>query len=327
MNTNTDMRTLINAVYEGRSLSEFKSSSEFEEFYGRCHADGVEYIRGGHDERSIIRPHMAVGCHLIFYSDWVDFWQGNEAALIRKFGSPETVASVYSAKNRDEFIAQFKEDMDHAERMGVEYAVFHVSDVSLDEGYTYRWEHSDREVIDASVELLNLLTDGEKYSFRLLLENLWWKGFSMTDPYLTEYMLDKLHYENKGIMLDTGHLMNTNRALRDKEEACGYIHRCLDMHGDLCKYIKGVHLHMSLSGEYVEASLKKDPPREPDYYKRFSRAYSHILKIDTHQPFTAKGAKGLIDRIAPDYLVYELSAPDTETKIKLCDIQYRSLYN
>lgn len=322
-----NMQTLINVVNESRSLRDFSSSDEFEAFYRACHADGVEYIRCGYDDRSIIKPYMAVGCHLIFYSDWVDFWKNNKTALVRKFGSEETVSSVYSAKNRDEFIAQFKEDMEYADKMGVEYAVFHVSDVSLEEGYTYRWEHSDREVIDASIELLNLLTDGEKFGFRLLLENLWWKGFSMTDPYLTEYMLDKLHYENKGIMLDTGHLMNTNRALRNQDEACDYIHRCLDRHGDLCSYIKGVHLHKSITGAYVEEAIKHDPPLEPNYYKRFSRAYDHILKIDTHQPFTAGGVRGLIERISPDYLVYELSAPDNEKKAQLCDIQYRALHS
>lgn len=320
------MRTLINVVNGSRSLVDFSSSGEFEAFYKACHADGVEYIRDGYDGRNIIKPYMAVGCHLIFYSDWVDFWKGDKAALIRKFGSEETARSVYSSKNRDEFIARFREDMEHAEKMGVEYAVFHVSDVSLEEGYTYRWEHSDREVIDASIELLNILTDGEKYTFRLLLENLWWKGFSMTDPYLTEYMLDKLHYENKGIMLDTGHLMNTNLSLRTQDEACDYIHRCLDRHGSLCSYIKGVHLHKSLSGAYVEEAVRRPPTLGPDYYSNFSRAYEHILKIDTHQPFIAGGVGKLIGRISPDYLVYELSAPDREKKKELCDIQYRALH-
>ena len=320
------MRTLINVVNEKRSLEDFSSSEEFETFYMACHADGVEYIRCGYDDRNIIKPSMAVGCHLIFYSDWVDFWTGNKAALMRKFGSGEIISSVYSAKNRDEFIAQFKEDMEFSEKIGVEYAVFHVSDVSLEEGYTYRWEHTDREVIDASIELLNILTEGEKYSFQLLLENLWWKGFSMTDPYLTEYMLDKLRYENKGIMLDTGHLMNTNLALRSQDEACDYIHRCLDRHGDLCSYIKGVHLHMSITGAYVEEAIKNPPPLDPDYYKSFSQSYEHILKIDTHQPFTAKGVGELIERISPDYLVYELAAQDRQEKIRLCDIQHKALH-
>jgi hypothetical protein len=219
------MVTLVNVVSENRSLGEFSASGDMEKYIHACHADGVEFIRCGPDDRKIIRPDMAVGCHLIFYSDWVDFWRGNENALMRKFGSPETVRSVYSAKNRDEFIAQFKSDMDYAESMGVKYAVFHVSDVSIEEGYTYKWEHTDKEVIDASAELINILTDGTRYSFKLLLENLWWKGFSMTDPGLTRYMLDKIHYENKGIMLDTGHLMNTNRLLRSQQEACDYINR------------------------------------------------------------------------------------------------------
>jgi hypothetical protein len=318
------MRTLINIVSENRSLSEFQSSEDLEAYVRACHAEGVEFIRYGLDDRKILSPRMAVGCHLLFYSDWVDFWRGDHHALLRKFGSHETVRAVYTASNRDEFIAQFKADMDYADRMGVEYVVFHVSDVSLEEGYTYQWEHTDREVIDASAELLNILTDGERYSFKLLLENLWWKGFSMTSSDLTRYMLDQIHYENKGIMLDTGHLMNTNRALTSQEEACVYIHKVLDDHGDLAALIHGVHLHASVSGAYVEASFLNIPPAEPDYFKRFAKAYGHILNIDTHQPFTAPGVGALIARISPDYLVYELSAPDSQKKIELCDLQHRA---
>ena len=319
------MYTLINTVSENQILSEFASPAELKAFYRACHADGVEYIRSGNDDRGIIQPGMAIGCHLLFYTDWVDFWRGNTPELMRKFGSAKVVESVYMSKNRDQFIDQFREDMDYAEKMGVKYAVFHVSDVSIEEGYTYRWLHTDKEVIDAAAELINLLTDGKNYSFELLFENLWWKGFSMADPDLTRYMLDQIHYEKKGIMLDTGHLMNTNRALRNQDEACDYIHQCLDAHGYLCRYIRGMHLHQSISGAYVEEAIKHSPPQEPDFYKSFSQAYGHILKIDTHQPFTARGVKDLIARIAPEYLVYELSAPNREKKIELSDIQYRAL--
>ncbi|NLO49076.1 MAG: TIM barrel protein [Clostridiales bacterium] len=319
------MVTLVNAVSENQSLSDFRSSADMAAYIRACHAEGVEFIRYGTDDRKIIRPDMAIGCHLIFYSDWVDFWRGNEAALRRKFGSPETVQSVFSAKNRDDFIAQFKADMDYAESMGVKYAVFHVSDVSLEEGFTYIWEHTDKDVIDASAELINILTDGTRYSFKLLLENLWWKGFSMTDPDLTRYMLDKIHYENKGIMLDTGHLMNTNRQLRSQQEACEYVHRILDLHGNLCELIYGVHLHASITGQYVEKSFLNIPVPAGDYANRFSQAYRHILNIDTHQPFTAPGVGALVARISPDYLVYELSAPDKQKKIALCDSQYKAL--
>ena len=34
--------------------------------------------------------------------------------------------------------------------MGARYVVFHVSDVSVEEGFTYHWRHTHEEVIDAA---------------------------------------------------------------------------------------------------------------------------------------------------------------------------------
>ena len=180
------MYRLINAVSENSILSQYENSAALEEYYRSCGCDGLEVIRCGEDDRKIVTPDMVVGCHLVFYSDWVDFWLGREDRLKYKFGSDDVIRQMYMCDNRDDFIAQFKADMDYAQRMGAKYAVFHVSDVSIDEGYTYTWEHTDKEVIDASIEMLNICTDGADYSFELLLENLWWKGFSFTDPVYRE---------------------------------------------------------------------------------------------------------------------------------------------
>ena len=45
--------------------------------------------------------------------------------------------------------------------------------------------------------------------------------------------------------------MNTNPSLRSQEEGIEYILRILDGMGSYRDYIRGIHLHYSLSGEYV----------------------------------------------------------------------------
>ena len=304
----------INAVSETQSLAPYRDREDLRAYIASCGVDGLEVIRCGEEERQLVQPDMVVGVHLIFYSDWVDFWRGDEARLRYKFGSREVMEQMYLCAEREGFVAQFRADMDWAQRMGAKYAVFHVSDVSIDEGWTYRWEHTDKEVIDASCELLNLLTDGRDYDFELLLENLWWKGFSFTDPALTEYMLDHVHYPKKGLLLDTGHLMNTNTAIRSQAEGCDYICRCLDAHGSLCRYIRGVHLHQSVSGAYVEEAVKHPPAHDPDYFRSFAASYKHIQTIDTHKPFSDPAIRPVIERIDPAYLTHELSARDREEK-------------
>ena len=52
------------------------------------------------------------------------------------------------------------------------------------------------------------------------------------------------------------------------------------------------------------------PPVASDYLKRYGFGYRHILRIDTHQPWTPPAICEVVERIGPDYLVHELSAPD-----------------
>ena len=44
-------------------------------------------------------------------------------------------------------------------------------------------------------------------------------------------------------------------------------------------------------------------PEDPT--ERFCKVYEHIFRIDKHEPFTAAGVKGLVERIAPMYVTYE----------------------
>ena len=50
------------------------------------------------------------------------------------------------------------------------------------------------------------------------------------------------------------------------------------------------------------------------YLERFAASYRHILNIDTHRPWTDGAVRGLVERIAPDYLVHELCAHDRASR-------------
>lgn len=292
-----------------------------------CGCDGLEGVWGGEDLPQDLPEALRVGYHLTFYPDWLDFWRGDRAALERKFGAPDVWRAFYSGpEGRETLLRLYREDMERAVAWGAEYVVFHVSDVSLEEGYTYRWEHSHREVIDAALEVLGLLLDGWEPPFPILVENQWWPGFTFTDPELTAHLLDGIPAEKKGIMLDIGHLMNTDTDLTTQAEGAEYVHRMLDRHGALCRHIRGIHLHQSLSGAYVRTHTGALPPGLPeDYLARFGVSYAHILKIDPHQPWTDPAVRGIVERVGPDYLVHELSAPCGEPRSEAVRIQNRAL--
>lgn len=317
------MKELMSLPLDGKTLR------EYEDLCAACEAagcDGLEMIWGGEPIPEGIPARVRIGYHLAFYPDWLDFWRQDTAALRRKFGGDSVWQGFYGGDTRARLLAFFEEDMDRAQALGAEYVVFHVSDVSIEEGYTYEWLHTDEEVIDAAIAVLNALLKNRAPTFRLLVENQWWPGFTFTKPALTARLLDGISYPKKGIMLDTGHLMNCSH-IDEETEGIRYIHEMLDAHGALCEEIYGVHFHQSLSGSYVRENTGALPKRlAADYYTRYAESYSHILQIDRHQPWTDKAARTLIERIAPEYLVHELSAKNRAARERAIAVQRRTLF-
>ena len=321
------MKTSINfPLYQG-CLGEYGS---FDALFSACRTlgcDGIEAIWGDDPLMdSLPAPAHVVGYHLTFWPDWLDFWQGNEPALLRKFGTQAAWESIYGGSGREAMLEKYRQDLERAAQLEAEYVVFHVSDISIEEGYTYRWLHSDEEVIDAACELINLLLGDRAWPFAFLVENQWWPGFTFTAPMLTDRLLNGIHTPNKGILLDTGHLLNTNPSLRTEKEAIAYIHAMLDQHGSLSGFIRGMHLHCSLSGEYVQAHTGRIPKDLPaDYVARFCQSYGHILQIDRHQPWTDPAIASVIQRISPQFLTHELAAGNRAEKERAVRTQIETL--
>lgn len=312
-------------AYAG-SVEEYKGPAELAESC-RALCDGAEVIWGGDDALERFPPGLALGYHLLFYADWVDFWRGDEKALRQKFGSRAAWAAFYGGEDRRALVAQYRADLDRAVRLGARYVVFHVSDVSIEEGYTYRWEHTCEEVIDAAAELLNELTRGRDFPFSVLLENQWWPGFTFTDPELTARLLEAVRFPNKGLLLDTGHLLNANQDLETEAQGIAYLHRMLDIHGELAREIRGMHLHKSLSGGYVKSHTGILPQGLPeDYLARFAGSYGHILQIDRHEPWTDGAIRSVVERIAPDYLTHELAASNRAERERAVRLQRAVLW-
>lgn len=270
---------------------------------------GVEAIWAGEPVPEEFPRTLAVGWHLTFFTDWLDLYREDRAMLEEKYGTLEEARRFYGGLGADYVLEVYRADLERARAMGAKYVVFHVSDVSIEEGYTYRWRHTAEEVIDTAAEVVNTLFQGAEGGPDLLLENLWWPGLTMTDPALTGRLLDRVDYPKKGLMLDTGHLMNANRDLTTQKEGVDYIHRMLDAHGSLCRYIRGLHFHQSLSGAYVRDHTGAVPSGLPrDSVEQYGVNYRHIQKIDRHQPWTVPEAASIVERLQPDYLTHELAA-------------------
>ncbi|MBQ9067601.1 MAG: TIM barrel protein [Eggerthellaceae bacterium] len=252
---------------------------------------------------------FAVGYHLKFWSHWLDFYRGNTDALLAEYGSWDMVREYFHGDDAQVLVDEFKEDLQRAIDLNAEYVVFHVSDVSIEECFTYRFSHSDEEVIDAAAELVNRFLDGSGARMAFLVENQWWPGLRFTDPKLTRRLLDAIEYDNKGVVLDTGHLLHTNRALRTQAQAAQYIRECFDAHGQPHGLVRALHLQQSLTGEYVEGRgfVVPDDLGEA-YWDRYTRCYNHVVQIDRHEPWTDPAIADVVAHIDPEWVNHELSA-------------------
>lgn len=287
--------------------------------------DGVELMYFGEDERNIIPKERVLGLHMNCPYAWVDRWNSDEYWLAREYGSLEKCAEICGGIGKESILKPFRENLRTAKQYGVNYMVYHVSDCFIEESFTWKYHHTDEEVIDATCDMLNELFAGEDGSIALLLENLWQPGLTFTKPEMTGRLLDGIRYPNKGIMLDTGHLFHTDTSIRSQEGGVAYINRMLDEHGELCRYIRGIHLNQSLTGEYCEQTVADPPVMETDYGARNFQAFMHAFAADKHEPFTCDGVDELIRRIDPEYVTFEFITDNSEQHKRYLDMQKAAL--
>ena len=320
------MKALLNFAYFPGCLEACGGIEALESYLTERGLDGVELVWGGGAPEKEFPQALCVGYHLTFYPDWLDFWRGDQAALLKKFGSRAAYEAFYGGADQAAMLACFRRDFARAAALGAEYVVIHASDVSLEEGFTYRWLHSDRSVLDAAAELINLLLDGKEAPFAVLVENQWWPGLTLRQRAPAEALLASIACKNKGFVLDTGHLLHTNPALRDEKAAVRYIHETLDVLGPLAGQIRAIHLHKSLSGAYVREHTGFLPQDlAADYLGRFGQSYAHIQRIDRHEPWTVPEIGTVIRRIGPQWLTHELAAPDFRQKCRALEMQQDTL--
>jgi len=122
-------------------------------------------------------------------------------------------------------------------------------------------------------------------------------------------------------MLDIGHLMHTNKDLQSWEDGAEYICRMLDKHSDLLCFVKGVHLHGTLEGAFAKEFYKNGVDIKEDFWQRFAQAYDYVMKVDAHRPFAHESIKGIIEKISPDYVVYEFSDKTMTKRKESVDLQ------
>ena len=268
--------------------------------------EGVELLPCGPWNPALHPASLVYGVHLRYWPSWAAFFLGNGSALRREFPRPEDVRACYGADNPEAWLSLLRAHIREALAPAPEYLVFHVADAPSYGLYTRRFPYDDITVTDAAAALLNEVTDELPEGCLLLLENLWWPGLTLTDPEIAERLLRTIHHRPTGFMLDTGHLMHTEHTLSDEEEAAEYVVRVYRGLGSLGEYVKGLHLHQSLTGDFVRRMMrehgKEASPLSPE------ACMDYVLATDPHLPFRTSAARRIMEAVRPDYLVHEFMA-------------------
>ena len=209
----------------------------------------------------LIPKDKIIGAHLMHYPVWLDFWNEDEEGVFEEFSSKEDIINYYGNLDKKVIIDKYREEIKIAEKLNAEYAVFHVSNVRTKDCFNYEFTYTDKEVVDATIEIVNEIFKGLDNNITILFENLWWPGLKMTDPELVRYFIENIEYENKGIMLDTGHLLNTNLDINNEEE--------------VIKIAKDCEIDFKDNNIYLNGEILKDEIRTMEV----SNNVSNVAKI------------------------------------------------
>ena len=304
------MLKLLSISDDAWSLGKFSNDTvRIERFLQENSLHGLELMKWQNPPANPIPKEKVIGRHLIFFPMWLDFWKSDPRALIRQFDNEENCFRYYNAKSRQEFIENYQRDLTDASEMGVEYVVFHVSHILVEDTYSRNFPYSDDEVVEAFVEMINEILEGVKIGYTLLFENHWFPGLTFLDKKPAERLLSGVHYPDKGFVLDIGHLMNTNTQIKTEKDAVRYTLDVLDNLDGAAQHIKAIHLNSSITDEYVRKALENDQynPHD-DFDTRLIAAMQHVCKMDPHNPFEHPDITKVIDAVQPRFLVFELAS-------------------
>ena len=270
--------------------------------------DGLDGVWIPTEKNPSLPRDMLLGSHVFMRPDWLDFVQDNKKELRRRIGTKEQVRQAYGG-NAEQIMLNWMFSIHDAIQSGARFVSLDIFNVTYEECQSYEWRHDDEAVMKAAATLINLILRNVEPTFDFLVENTWWPGFRFTEPEKTEFLLSRIEYPRKGIMLNTSRLMNTNPALRTQEEGVEYICDKIKEHGELAKSILGLRLSQSLSGEWVDQLIRTDNATKqitglPDFEQAEDIIHYNIGIVDQRLPWTVPEAAKIVEAVKPNYLVH-----------------------
>ena len=255
--------------------------------------------------------------HLPYASDWYRGWMGNVNS--DEFND-DNVKFIMFGRDRDEIIKNIRAAIEFASEIEPAYGVFHAGNANLDELMLRKQTDNTEDILKAFCEMMNQVVSGFKNNeppFKLAFENLWWPGLKLLDPWEYKILDSHLEFDNWGLCLDTGHMMNTLPDAYDEQICIDRLLGIFDRYPDEMKERIGtVHLHLSTSAEYRNTFEERIRPPGETAMDTIAKVYPNISKIDQHRPFSDGRCKLLVDALSPDFVTHEMMRQTTEEVIR-----------
>jgi hypothetical protein len=282
--------------------------------------DGVELMltapwNGTFPQQSYIK-----GIHLRFWPCWLDFWRDDRPRLEQTFCDDEALRREFGCSQREAWLEIFRQNIRAAVATGAPYFVFHVTNMRPPELATREFADTDQEVMDAAADFINLFSDEIPADRLLLFENLWWAGLTLRNGEAALHLLERVHHKKCGFMFDTGHMMASEMNLANEADGIDFLLRQLDRLGPVKQYIRGMHLHRSLTSSYVCRMLNGRRS-----FSTMAEALEYTLRADQHEPFASLRARELVDVVQPEYLVHEFVPKDYADWCHKVQLQRRAI--
>ncbi len=246
-----------------------------------------------------------VGVHLPYAIDWHSAWEGR----CYRGAEDQDVRYFSFGRDRPEMERNLAAAIGFAAAASPAYGVLHAGNTDLQQVLNPRHESDDLKIVADFAEFVNETAKRFEQGFpiRLVFENLWWEGLKLRSPAEWRLLEDKLEFDNWGLCLDTGHLMNSCPEADDEETAIEAVLKIIDTYPqDMRDRLTNMHLQLSASGAFRRTLTAA--PRAPDepFAAFMQRAYERAGQIDQHRPFSSPRVRELVDAVRPDFLIHEL---------------------
>lgn len=313
------MQQLANITVTPKPGHLFDSWTSAGQWLTNMQLNGFEIYPHGIISGKDIPSDLVGGFHLQSFPILTPLLYNDSKRLMQIFGNWETVKQFYGGSEAGHIVKVMISQLNLAAELNAPYVVFHPMDCDMQHLFCQQFPWTLEDTFKACSELLNQAFAQSHFKGWLLFENMWWqKSFRLDSRREYDRLNHLVNYDKCGICFDTGHMMSTKLSLKDEQQALCFLSKRL-FKLDLCHEIKTLHLNSNLQPQLQCPSTQKYFAKTkfntaPEHYHnrngfwpQFELALQYINQLDPHNGFKQVNLAPLIEAVAPDYLVHEIT--------------------